>query len=565
MSKIVKANQPCPSCGSSDARQVYADGSYCFSCNKYFKAGELDDGVTQSAPAPTVSDFGKPPVPRIGITAQTSRSSLPTLAEIAECRPGPILERGISKETATFYNTRLQFNSQGMVSGHFYDYAEDHWKLRTLPKDFVWINSSPNLFGADKFPGGGKRLIIVEGEIDTMVMAEVSFQRYDRFYPIVGLSSASIVEKSLLHHRDWIRSFKEVVLCFDADEAGRDAMQKAIKIVGLDKALLVYLPEKDPDLVNKKHGPQILMQCVFDASPYIPSGIITKNTLWTQLAEYNDIPSIPYAPCFEGLNEKLLGARYGEIALFVAGTGSGKSTIMRENLLHFLKIVDHKIGVIELEAAPAETARKLAGMELRRNPALEKIPLEELKVGFDTVFGDDRIILLDHQGSMKDDSILEKIEYMCLTGCRMIMLDHITILVSEGAGELTGNEAQDKVMNDLLRIAKRHNVWIGLVSHLRKTPNNMKSFEEGKLPSLDDIRGSGSIKQVSFDIIAAARNLQAKEERVRNTIKMAVLKARYTGLTGRVAGAIYNHETGRLRAQEGFEAVTDDDEEFTSV
>ena len=131
-------------------------------------------------------------------------------------------------------------------------------------------------------------------------------------------------------------------------------------------------------------------------------------------------------------------------------------------------------------------------------------------------------------------------------GAKYLFVDHITILVSEGAEGLTGNEAVDKVMNDLLSLAKRHNVWIGLVSHLRKMTTVGSSFEDGKLATLDDIRGSGSIKQISFDIVAFARNLNAEIDDDRNTIKMAVLKSRYTGLTGPCGRAKYDFDTGRL-------------------
>jgi len=199
-------------------------------------------------------------------------------------------------------------------------------------------------------------------------------------------------------------------------------------------------------------------------------------------------------------------------------------------------------------------------MVLNRNPAKDEIPILELKEGFDKVFGDDRVIVLDHQGSMSDNSIVDKLEYMALMGCKYLFIDHITILVSEGVENLTGNEAQDKVMNDLLRIVKRHPVWIGLVSHLRKAPGGSKSFEEGKLPSLDDIRGSGSIKQISFDVISFARHLTATSEKERNSIKMRILKSRYSGLTGVVRGACYNYETGRLIG------LTEDvNEDFVSI
>jgi twinkle protein len=215
-----------------------------------------------------------------------------------------------------------------------------------------------------------------------------------------------------------------------------------------------------------------------------------------------------------------------------------------------LETTEDKFGVVSLEESPAETARKLAGAAINKNPAKNELSLEELQEGFNKTFGLDRIVLLDHQGSINDSSIIDQLEYMILTGCKYLFIDHITILVSEGVADLTGNEAQDKVMNDLLRLVKRHpEVWIGLVSHLRKAPGG-KSFEEGNMPSIDDIRGSGSIKQISFDIIAFARNMIASSEREKNTIKMRILKSRFTGLTGDVQGSYYDYDTGRMKSLE---------------
>jgi len=148
---------------------------------------------------------------------------------------------------------------------------------------------------------------------------------------------------------------------------------------------------------------------------------------------------------------------------------------------------------------------------------------------------------------------------MCLSGAKYVFVDHITILASEGAEGLTGNEAIDKIMNDLLRLAKKYNVWIGLISHLRKTDNKGRSFEEGKLPSMDDIRGSGSIKQISMDIIAFARDSGSSDEVERNTIKTKVLKCRYTGLTGPSGTLLYNFPTGRLSKGNDYDEAEADD------
>jgi len=549
MGKIVRRRLPCldtTSCGSSDARSVYEDGtSFCFSCQEWFPKQDGEDLTAEVSTQKKAPDFFR---------------KVLTVDEVKEYPIRGFKERQITKEVAEFFNVRVSYNDNGEVDTHYYPYDNgDAFKVRKLPKDFTWVSKSTGLFGKEKFSGAGKRLIITEGEIDAMSVAQASLDRYKKIYPVVALSSA-VMTKSLLENRDWVRSFNEVVLCLDQDEAGQKAVDEAIKIIGLDKVKIAKLPEKDPNEVLLKHGGNSLLQCVFDAAPHVPAGIITKEALWEALVTYSNTPSVPYPTCIGSLNAKTKGMRMGEIALFVSGTSCGKSTIMREIMLHVAEATTDKVGVVSLEEAPAETARKLAGMALHKNPAEEEIPLELLKEGFDKVFGSDKFIVLDHQGSLKDETILDKIEYMALSGCKYIIIDHITILVSEGAEGLTGNEAIDKVMNDLLRFVKRHNVWIGLVSHLRKTTNTGKAFEEGRMPNLDDIKGSGSIKQISFDIIAFARNLMDPDVVKRNTIDMAVLKCRYTGLTGGISGAYYDYSTGRFK-----EAVEAPVEEFVTI
>jgi len=229
--------------------------------------------------------------------------------------------------------------------------------------------------------------------------------------------------------------------------------------------------------------------------------------------------------------------RQGEITLFTSGTGSGKSTVIKEILYDLVNNHNKKVGLASLEESIHDTVSKFLAMNLNDEDKTKKM--------FKS------IALLDHQGSVGDSSLIDQIEYMALMGCTHIVLDHITIAVSEGTEGLEGNAAIDKVMSDLLKIVKKHNIWLGLVSHLRKAMGG-KSFEEGNLASIDDIKGSGSIKQISFDIIAFARNLVDSDDTVQRTVKFRVLKSRFTGLTGDAGSATYNRETTRLEGNGEF-------------
>jgi len=550
-SHIVQRNKPChdqDNCASSDAMQIYSDGhGYCFSCEKYFSPVELsEDGGVVDLETFREKNFAK------------SNNQRVNAFTAFEGRDRGFRERHITKQVAIFFGVKsVEETPGGKILQHWYPYYNEDgsvatYKVRTLPKEFRTEPTGvtpPELFGQRLFPTGGKRLIITEGELDALAVGQALYDEYGRFYPVVSLPlGAGSAKKSLSAQIKFLRSFDEVVLCFDQDEQGQKATDIACRIIGADKVKIATLPEKDPCDVLINHGYKKLMQCIWDASQWQPASIVSIEELWESLENYSEIESISYPPCLQGLNEKSKGMRRGEITLFTSGTGSGKSTMMREIMYHLLEAdKESKIGIVSLEESPAETARRLAGLAINRNPAKDEIPLEELKVGFDKVFGSGRVVILNHEDCKLGSEILDNLEWMALSGCTHLFLDHITLLTSEGFDGLQGNEAQDKAMNTLSRMVKRRNVWLGLVSHLRKMGESGKSFEDGVLASLDDIRGSGSIKQISYDIFAFARNLNAEASDTRNTIKLAVLKCRYTGLTGPAGKAVYDYHTGRLK------------------
>ena len=522
----------CDKCGSSDANHVYEDGhTHCFSCETtVFPKQERE--TMNASPTYTTT----------------------TVAELDALDSYPISSRGISKEVVEFFGVKMGFNEDRKPDAHYYPYTKNGqttaYKERKLPKEFRVHGDfkDTDLFGQHLF-SGGRTLVICEGEIDTLSVAQAFKDYKGTIYPVVGIHSASGTA-SVLRHRDWINSFDSVILMLDQDEAGQKATDTIAKMIKTGKARVARLPCKDANESLMKHGKDSILRAVWDASEWSPAGIVMGEQVWEQFKARQEVESIPYPTCLQGLNDKLGGMRLGEITLFTSGTGSGKSTVIKEIILDLLETTEDRIGLVSLEESIGDTAEKFISMALQR-PVSDPPPLseEELREGFDRVFSNERLVLLDHQGSVGDDSLIDKIEYMALMGCRYIVLDHITIAVSEGSDGLSGNEAIDKVMSDLLKVVKRHNVWLGLISHLRKAMGG-KSFEEGNLASIDDIKGSGSIKQISFDIVAFARNLVAEDDTERNTIKFRVLKSRFTGRTGDAGAAVYDPATTRLSKPE---------------
>jgi twinkle protein len=100
-------------------------------------------------------------------------------------------------------------------------------------------------------------------------------------------------------------------------------------------------------------------------------------------------------------------------------------------------------------------------------------------------------------------------------------------------------------MHNLKMLTQELGVYIGLISHLKKAPQG-RSFEEGYVPSSDDLRGSGSIKQLSNNVYAISRNQQEENDTQRNTSLLTVLKCRYTGRTGPADYLLFDEATGRM-------------------
>ena len=546
-SSIVEIDLPCPlsDCASSDAFHIYDDGhGYCFSCDGYVPPDEIDgEEMGQAVHKKKEKMKSDKKVKDIN-----DYKIIREIEKDYQCRG--FKEREITKEIAEFYECKVAYDEAGEIDIHYYPYHDGNrltgYKVRKLPKKFWAHGDIDNLFGQKQFGGGGKRLVITEGEMDAMAVQQASFDKYRRNYPAVSLpKGAASSEEDIIANMKWIQSFEEVILFYDQDEKGQNNAKIHSRLIGVDRCKIVTkAPENDASKILLEYGGMEVLRCIWDAEEWTPENIMNKEDLWKEVETYAAKESIPYPPCITQLNSKLKGRRLGEITTWISGTGAGKSTIVKELVLHTREVTEEPIGLIILEESPGETARKLCAVAMNRNLAEEDITAEEMRPTFDYLFKDDQIRILNHHES--EGTMLQTMEHMAIMGCKYIVLDHITLLASETSDGRNENAHVDKIMNDMRRMVKQRDVHVDVISQLRKMGDAGKSFEDGVMPTLDDIKGSGSIKQCSFDVIGFARNLNAENDLERNTIHLASLKCRHSGLTGPVPDVYYSYKTSRI-------------------
>jgi twinkle protein len=165
-------------------------------------------------------------------------------------------------------------------------------------------------------------------------------------------------------------------------------------------------------------------------------------------------------------------------------------------------------------------------------------------MAFDSTLGTDRIYLFDHFGSTAIDNIISRVRFMAKAlSCKYIFLDHVSIVVSS---QDNGDErkALDEIMTRLRMIVQETNIALFAVSHLKRP--DTKGHEEGAATSLSQLRGSGSIGQLSDIVLGLERNGQHEDPMERHTTRVRVLKNRFSGLTGPASQLYYDRATGRM-------------------
>ena len=510
-------------CGSSDANSEYTDGhTFCFKCHTH------TNGNTTTNHNHRVSN----------VQLQGSARRLQS--------------RGISERTCELFKTY----KDGTILRHYYFDSSGKAvgaKVRTKDKQFRCEGDVSSLYGMQLFKhktAKDQKLIIVEGEMDAMSVYEC------QPWPVVSIpNGAAAAKKAIQKNYEWINHYDKIVLFFDNDEAGQEAANQAASVLPPSKTFIGFLDEyKDASEALQAGDNEAVRQVLnFNHKQYQPDGIVDAKTL-LELVTTPSPPSDHDYP-FKGLNKLLHGIRYGELVTLTAGSGVGKSSILRE-ICAYLLSKGERCGYLALEESNRRTALGLMSVAARKSLHLGEQQRGELTEIFDQTIANWNLHLFDGFGSYDPDHIYNRIEYMAAgLDTKVIFLDHLSILLSG----LEGDERRmiDNTMTRLRSLVERTGITLFLVCHTT-TPPNGQSHEEGGRVQLRSLRGSRSIGQLSDAVIALERDQQSGSERNATTVR--VLKNRYSGEVGEACQLNYDLDTCKFNetaATAEFDATSD--------
>lgn len=553
-------HEPCPNCGSSDNLAIYDDGSYyCFSDCGYKKLSEDMKATFKDKPKRKAKMQSL-----VEQEIQVPKNTKPVIGEDkskeikASTTPQGKGFRCLKDEHTKSFGVRYSYSEEtGEVTEQYYPCTQDGqltgYKIREVPKNFRSVGRTGadcELFGQFKFNRGGKYLLVVEGELDTLsayqMLAEYNKSRGSDFeIAVVSPTTGANSYKQIAAQYKFFDTFEQIIVAMDSDDAGKKAEEKIVKVLPKGKVKIMNLRCKDSNEYLMQGKQKEFIQDFYGAKTYVPVGIVASNQISKEMREELLIQKVPLPPFMHKLQDMMAGGiPLKRILNLGSASGTGKSTIVDEIIYYMIFNSPHKVGIVTLESTCGQYGIKLLSrhvskkIELLTNEdALTFVDSEEIKKKEYELFNmeDDspRFYLVDDRdGEVSDiQAAIENLIISC--GCKVVVCDPISDVIAS-----LPLEEQENFMSWQKGMVKSHEVTFINVCHTRKTTNGQKSGSTGADLHEEDIIGSGAIYKSAACNLMFSRNKEAEDDLERNTTVMKATKIRWTGKTG-IAGKYY--------------------------
>ncbi len=496
-------------CGTRQGLNVYADeetgkvDGYCWACSTYIRNPYGEEK--------TIDDVELPEPKSPEETAQEMKEVLtfPTLDVPTRKLGGRYLERfgiktGLSEEDGKTLD-KMYFPQivGGELSGYY---------VKTLgDAKFTW--SIGEVKGAEPFGwqrarrSGAYRLIITEGMEDAVAVESMMDRHGDEKYmpAVISLTNGvDSVDKNLSQIAKEAKSlFREIVLCFDDDEPGRNAIAKAMQ--HFPTALVVTLPEKDAnDCILKGSQKAAYKALAFNATtPKNTRLVVADKALHVSAREPTPYGQLTWP--YPNMNRLLRGIRYGETIFIGSGVKMGKSELLNDIAAHFIK--EHGIKVFM--AKPEESNKKTYKLMCNKIAAAvfhdPDVPFDYDEYDRAGKVLDGNLVMVDLYQEMNWDTLRMDIVNAAAMGCKAIFIDPITNLTN-GMSASDANTKLQEIAQGLASLAHDLQVVIFIFCHLKAPEGNInkdareKKYSKGEFTRLGNCphEFGGTVQSAQF-------------------------------------------------------------------
>lgn len=442
-------------------------------------------------------------------------------------------DRKISKATCEKYRVWRDEGRDFFPTFKDGQHVGTKYRSLTNKRDQKWTGEQGELFGQHLFPEGKKYITVTEGEYDAMAAFEMMGSRW----PVVSvLNGTGSAVQDCKNNFEYLNSFEHVVLSFDNDAAGL-AAAKAVASLPWPPGKLQIMKHKlhkdANDYLIAGHGAAYTKE-FWDAPPYMPDGLKFGSTLWESIIHRPNHFATDYP--WDGLNRLTYGIRLSEMVIVTAETKIGKTSILKEIEYKLLmdpeiKEKNYGVGFLHLEEPDYDTVLGLMSVHAGKPFHLPDVPRteEELRNAYDAVVNNERVVVWDHFGSNTIEAVLNKVRHMAALGCKYIVLDHLSIVVSDQSGD--ERKQLDEISTKLKMLCMELNIALIAVIHQNRA---------------GQIRGTAGVEQIANIVFKLYRDKLDPDPWRRNVTKVVVENNRFCGRTGIACYLWWNEMTNRL-------------------
>ena len=414
--------------------------------------------------------------------------------------------RGISKKTIQKYHITSQKKNDNIIVFPFYDennilqYAKyrksDFDKERDRNKEWCEANCKPILFGMDQCNPENKTLVMTEGQIDSLSVAEAGIEN------AVSVPNGAKGFTWVPYCWDFMSRFDTLIIFGDHEhdkitllEEMRSRFHGAVKHVREQD----YKDCKDANEILRKYGVDAIREAVRNAEP-------VKNPRIIKLVDVErlDIDEMErFSTGLSKLDETIGGFYFGQLAILTGKRGLGKSTLASQFGAFAIK-EGHSVFFYsgELLAGMFKEwfERQVAGgkyingkrdkfRKMQYSVNAQVLPEIERWYGEHAYFYDNSLVI--DSDTEEDETLIQTMRTAATQyGCSVFFIDNLMTAMEDDIS-CDIYRQQSNFVKELARFAKEFNAFVVLVAHPKKDEDNF---------SADSILGSSNITNLC-DII----------------------------------------------------------------